>query len=129
MKFRLHYKNQGSDQIHTEDYNKDVPDIQKWGEEIIEYYNSTIVGKFDKPRIFVKCEELFEVKLKKSTTKLEHNFRKMNMFTLTTGKRPFDQYECKCGVTAKRFGLDETMVRDSKWKNKKYEYCTGTRVK
>lgn len=55
---------------------------------------------------------------------LRHDWKKINLVTISKRGRLYDAYRCKrCGITGKRFGLDDIVVRDKKYWNKKYFYC------
>jgi hypothetical protein len=115
MKFRIKYSDGAHDQ--WEDYNKNVPDPEVWAKDTIEYFNSTL-RPGEKPRTLLAVEI-------QDTRQLQHEWVKRTdgMSVLYRGGC-VDNYYCEvCGITGKRTGLSTIIVRDYKWRAKKYELC------
>ncbi len=56
----------------------------------------------------------------------EHEWEKTNLVTIEKRGRFYDTYGCKnCTVTAKRFGIGGSFVRDKRYKAEKWERCSG----
>jgi hypothetical protein len=123
MKFKIkvcHAENENC--FWWENHNKDeVTDPEKYGKEIIEYFNSTLYPH-EKPRKYLG----FELINDSIFVKKNHNWYKTNLITIISGKLCYDTYRClKCGITGKRFGLNDIVKRDPKYKAEKYENCSG----
>lgn len=55
-----------------------------------------------------------------------HNFDKQNLVTQKTGGRMYDTLRCKkCGITGKRYGLDEYIKVPTNTSDKKIIHCDG----
>ena len=84
--------------------------------EIVNNYNQTL-------RLNEKARELISVRNTVQTENviLKHSWEKTSLVTEIGG---YDKYKCKvCGVTGKRYGLNENIIIDSKFKKK--VNCSG----
>ena len=62
------------------------------------------------------------LKSKEGNTK--HEWDKTNLVTIIKGRFSYDTYKCSiCGITGKRFGLNNYVIRDDKYNHTKYENC------
>jgi len=125
MKFNIVVQHQEGDSFWIEDYDK--PNIytldkaKAWAEQTIEWFNSTL-REGEKPR------KVLSVELVNENSDV-HDFQKTNLVTIIKGGRNYDTLIClNCGVTAKRFGLDNTIL-DSKYKAAKYLKCSWKKEK
>jgi hypothetical protein len=100
-----------------EEYDKLVADPRKWAEETVARFNATLYPK-ELPR------RLVDVILVGDSE--QHDWHKINLVTVSDHLgRLYDILRCKrCGVTAKRFGLED-IRRDRQFKAKKYAKCKG----
>ena len=115
MKFKMKVSDGG--EPWWEEYDKDIEDCQAGAEGFINYFNSTLQTG-ERPRI------LHEVVLLDKDSIKQHKWRKMNLVTQMRGNRMFDILKCsRCGITAKRYGLDR-IILDSKYNRAKvYQRC------
>ncbi|OOM73966.1 hypothetical protein CLPUN_42040 [Clostridium puniceum] len=59
-----------------------------------------------------------------SIPKLKHKWEKTNLVTLRNRNGSYDAMKCSCcGITGKRYGIGGRVLKDSKYKAKKYDYC------
>ena len=85
--------------------------------DTIDWFNSTL-RPHETKRVFVRCEVIGEV------PPAEHRWMKHSAMTKVVVGGPhngsnYDAMECeRCGVTGKRYGLNEYVHLDSKWKKK-----------
>jgi len=103
----------------TEDYDKvEVVDAQKWAEDTVAWFNSTL-RPGEKPRKLIGVTVQGE-----SDPVKEHDWGKQNLVTVANGGAIYDVYKCKnCGVSGRRYGLGERVLRDTKFSAKIYENC------
>lgn len=115
-KIEIEVKNVGGSSTWREEYNCEG-DPQKYADNLIAGFNATL-REYDSPR------EVVGVKvIDASNTENTHNWRKVNLVTISHAGRQYDKYECEtCGITSKRYGIG-AIVRDSKYKAKKYDKC------
>lgn len=110
----------GEDETWKEQYDC-TDDPQVWAKKLIDNFNATLHSG-EKPR------ELVDVVVLDDASDLagEHVWRKENLVTIVRGSRSYDKMRCeKCGITGKRFGLGQGVIRDRKYQAKKYEKCHG----
>ncbi len=116
MKFKIHVSNERGEWWENYELNTDNP--QEWAERTVKNYNETLrSGEVPRTLLGVEVVEVDGPRL--------HSF-----FKLTNGQsvnfrgRIVDLYQCReCPVTAKRFGLSEGIIVDSKFKRKFSKYC------
>jgi len=114
-------KNKGSDDasawIEKLDVNSEKTAKQDV-ENIVERFNNGLrTGELPRELVCIMTEE-------GSTPSMKHIWRKTNLVTLTKGLSIYDTYSCSaCGITGKRYGLSEDIVRDKKYAAKKYSKC------
>lgn len=119
-KIQIEVKKVGSDATWTEDYTINHDDPTEWATDIINQFNNSL-RSHEHPRELVGVIVLNP----NGTPKREHEWEKTNLFTVIRGNRNYDIAACKhCGITGKRFGMSSTVSRDSKYRAKKYEFCT-----
>jgi hypothetical protein len=93
-----------------------LEEAEQWFLAVLANYNSALRPK-ELPRELVGIRE--GVKLH-----TPHNWVKTNLVTRSERGRIFDTYRCtECRITGKRIGLGG-IIRDSKWKAMKYEWCS-----
>lgn len=121
MKFKLLYKQKGSEKISDdEEYTKDLDtedEVKQWCIDTLDYFNSTL-RPGEKKRTFVGFKILSDEKPPK-----EHEWSKINLVTISDKTGLYDKLRCDvCGITARRYGLD-TIEPDKKYRSPKYQYC------
>lgn len=97
-------------------------DAETWAKVTLERFNSTL-----RPNEFPR--ELLEVQLiGKGEKGIKHKWEKSNLVsTVGYGGSIYDTYRCAvCGITGRRHGTSEYIVRDTQYKAKKYQYCKTT---
>ncbi|GKS14760.1 hypothetical protein YDYSY3_57600 [Paenibacillus chitinolyticus] len=108
----------GSTSTWKEKYDFHEGDPQAWAQAMLDRFNSTL-RPGENPRELVSVEVLPE-------ESQEHIWRKENVYTIVRGSQVYDKMRCeRCGVTGKRHGLVSGVKRDSEYRAKKYEKCTG----
>lgn len=108
-------------------------DINSWGEiyEVNNEVNPEVFGKAlidrfneslkpgEKGREFVGVRDITD-------GTFAHQWEKSNACTIIRGSQNYDTMRCKvCGITGKRYGLSSGVTRDSQYRAKVYETCTG----
>ena len=97
-------------------------EIQKWAEETIANFNKTL-------RPGEKARRLIGVKIIGESVR-QHQWHKTNLVTISKGGQMYDAYRCDhCGATGKRFGLDEHVTRDAKYRAQRWENCQPSKEK
>lgn len=115
MRFRIKVK--GKNDEWWEEYNKPIEDPEKWGRDLIDWFNSTCQPG-ETHREFLAAEKLEDAGPE------EHDWEKQNLMTISDRVGVYDAMKCRrCGVTGKRFGLGNGVRLDSKWKAKGYLRC------
>lgn len=118
-KIEMTVRNTRTGNLTVETYTITQEDPRKWAEETIDSFNRTL-RTGEAPR------ELVDVCALDTTEHYyPHEWSKKSIVTVVKGgTRPHDVYRCsRCGITGKRFGLDETIQRDYRYRNAKYEQC------
>ncbi|MGL6083892.1 MAG: hypothetical protein ACRC4N_16080 [Gammaproteobacteria bacterium] len=120
IKMNVKYLKTGfiSPEVYEIDANENP---EEWAKDVIDNFNSTLrVG--ESPRELVSVEVLDEDEHSE-----KHNWEKKNFVTVVKrGQFPHDVYQCKkCGITGKRFGFDDGVSRDYRYRNPKFEKCSG----
>lgn len=123
MKFKIkctYQDDESGEEAWWEEYEKDhVEDPQKWAEQTIENFNTTL-RPHEKPR------RLLDVEILEENTKKDHSWVKTSLSMRRAGWRSnnlYDEYKCThCGITGKRFGVGR-VERDSKYRAKVYNRC------
>jgi hypothetical protein len=125
-KFRIQAKHKAGGEPWWEDYTEnevvDQASADKWGAEIIDWFNAGEVERYGKKgrlRVFIKAE-LIDAGVRK------HNLEKQNLVTLKRGHQSYDKMRCtECGYEANRWGLGHVIKPVGKWRAKKYLLCAG----
>ena len=101
-----------------EDYNMDVKNPQKWAEETIKWFNTTL-RPMEKPRTLLAVEVVDE------SNKGHHRWRKRTdgMSVDFRGETVDLMYCERCGITGKRHGLNKNVEIDSKYRKKAFQKC------
>lgn len=117
MKFKIQIQFDDTKKTHWEEYTENVEDPREWAEQTIKNFNNTL-RKGESSRTLLDVVVL-------DSGQDKHHWEKTNFATITGGRLPpHDKYKCSvCGITGKRFGLSDSVVHDSKYRYKKYEYC------
>lgn len=125
MLFKMRVRNVGdSGEGWWENYDKPGTDAEAIGRGIIDFWNSTLASH-EKAREFL---EAVVVDARPDTG--VHDWEKTNSITIMERGRSFDTCRCKaCGITAKRYGLSESVVIDPKYKAKVYRNCQTAKEK
>lgn len=122
MKFKLFVKDsKGSEWQET--YDKDVEDAEKYCRMIINDFNDTL-RKGELKRTFLKVEIV---------EKANDKFHKWNKYTsgmsVSFRGNVVDMMYCeKCGITGKRYGLEDHIVIDSKFRKKAFKHCDTAQI-
>lgn len=120
MKFKIHVTTEDDatgEKAWWETYEEETDDPKRWGEGIIEYFNSSL-RPHEKPRKFLGVEVIDDHSIK------EHKWVKISAATQLERGRNFDRMECeRCGVTGKRFGLQGSTTIDSKFRRVAFKRC------
>ncbi len=98
-------------------YEIDTDNPQAWAEETVERFNATL-RPGEKERILLDVEVLDEHSIK------NHSWEKQNLVTVAKLEPYYDVLRCKrCGITAKRFGLDGFVLDPEFREAKVYRRC------
>jgi hypothetical protein len=113
------------DSTWWEDYERpqvrDEASARVAAQQLVDYFNSTLHPK-EKPRT------LLSVKFGAGNSLKQHRWDKQNLVTIRRRGLYFDEMKCRdCGVTGKRFGLQEVTL-DRKFKAKKYLVCQAVKA-
>ena len=116
MKFKMQVKCDGCEPW-WEEYDKDTDDPQKWAEDIVAWFNSTC-RPGEKPRT------LLAVEIIDSTSKHHKWVKHVKGMSIQFRGATCDIMYCSvCGITGKRYGLNNVIKRDSKFRKKAFDYC------
>ncbi|WP_291566730.1 MULTISPECIES: hypothetical protein [unclassified Clostridium] len=123
MKIEMEVKKINTEYTWKETYNieSDI-DPKLYAEQLVANFNATLRPN-ESPR------ELVHVKIIEQDSEVmhQHTWEKQNLFTLKNINGYYDVMKCsRCEVTGKRYGLNEYVKRDSKYKAKCYETCEGS---
>ncbi len=121
IQFQVQIKVLNCGTILTEDYTKDISDPEQWAREMISRFNNDC-GSHQSRR------ELVGIKVTGEDMNTLHDWQReggenyrddtvKNFFCVT------------CGITGKKLqnGGSNPVIRDFKWRAKKYHYCDGER--
>lgn len=99
-----------------------VEEVEQWCRDTIDFFNASL-SLFEEPRKFISVEIVSEISG-------EHDWRKTNLMTIRGATGGYwDTYECAdCGITGKRYGLNDYVKRDPSFKAKGYEKCDQAKV-
>ena len=102
---------------------KTLEAAQAWSEQLIEWFNETL-------RPGEQKRKLLAVELEGKSEPGQHDWYKTNMYTLLDNRLGmYDAMICRaCRITGKRFGLNEHVKVDSKFRAKKYQKCQGVEL-
>ena len=119
MKFNLIIGYKDIDGKWKEEYSKDFKDaseVDEYGKALVKNFNRAL-REGERERIYIGFEIL-------DLNSNEHCWKKTNIHTVITSLGNYDIMVCKkCGVTGKRFGLNNLTKIDSKYRAKKYRNC------
>lgn len=116
MKFKIKVKNCYTN--WEEEYTENISEneIDAFGMDLIANYNRTL-RPGENPREYlgyIVVDQEYK----------NHEWEKQNLATIIGKGRNYDIYKCKiCGVTGKRYGLSGSVLRDYKYRAKKYQSC------
>ncbi len=124
MKIRITVQNVNTQHEWTEDYDRLHVNNQKeaevWAHSLIKNFNDTCRPGESK-RCLVKTELV-------GMSTAHDWFKRTDGMSVRFRGRTVDIFECrKCGIRGKKYGLLGNLVRDSKYKAKKYEICDHNR--
>ena len=126
MKIQIKVRVVSTGQEWTEDYDKvgigengNIQQAEDWAFQLVKQFN-------DGCRPGESHRELLSTKLTGASTEHEWYKRTDGMSVEFRGQL-VDVFECRCGITGKRFGLSGAIKRDSKFKAKKYGACNPER--
>lgn len=107
-----------------EDYDVKTDDPEAWARIMIAQYNE---GNMERYGDAAHQRILISVRIIRNNNNEYHEWIKTNL--VTKGNRLgdcYDTYQCRvCGCKGKRYGLSETITRDSKYKAKRWQTCPG----
>lgn len=97
----------------------DLSQAKAWAIKTIQAFNDTL-RPHERPRRLLGVEEIID---DQPVSRL-HEWRKQNSMTIVDRAGMHDVYRCDvCGITGKRFGLNEHVTRDRAFKAAAYEFC------
>lgn len=113
MKFKITVsKKDNTEQPWEESYEENIEDPQAWAENTIQRFNSGL-RPGEKERVLLHVEIIDSDGIK------NHTWGKQNLVTIAKSGQYYDILKCKrCGITAKRYGVDR-IIFDSKFKKAK----------
>ena len=114
MKFTIEVEQNG--RTWWEEYDEDTDDAQKWGADIVQWFNDTAQpGATTRKFLSAKVLDLKSIK--------DHDWSKQNLMTLTSPQGFYDRLKCSvCSIVARRYGLTR-VVRQNPYRAKKFERC------
>lgn len=117
-RFHIFWRHPGEKKEVKETYEQITDDPEKWGREIINWFNSTL-RPHETKRVFVRCE--FETEIPPP----EHKWFKVTLMTKSNQYgASYDGMKCeRCGITGKRYGLMAHTKPDSKYRLKVFARC------
>lgn len=118
MKFKIRVCNKGETKYPwEEDYDIDTKDPQAWAEDTIKRFNSAL-RPGERERYLLNVEVIDEYSVK------DHTWEKQNLVTVAKAGEYYDILKCgRCGITARRFGINQ-IVLDWQFKGAKvYQRC------
>ncbi len=99
-----------------------LADARAKAEAVIQGFNDTL-RPHEQPRTLV------DVKETATGAHEPHEWEKTNLITQSRGMSHFDTMKCPwCGITGKRFGLKEGVIRDRPYRAKVYDHCDTARA-
>jgi hypothetical protein len=113
--------NDGTNEPWVEDYDKPqvktIDDANEFAVALIQQFNNTL-------RPGEKSRKVLFVEIAGESGPPDHDWSKMNLVTVMDPRLGFyDILQCtRCGITAKRFGLDRILI-DRKFRAKKFQKC------
>lgn len=118
--FTIYVRSLRSGKEWGERYQKETDNPEQWGRDLIAWFNSTTRTSESK-RKFIRVEIHGEV------PPPEHAWSKTSLVTQQHAGRMFDKMKCeRCGITGKRFRLNQNIKRDSEFRAKLYARCDLT---
>lgn len=122
MKFKLKVSSESGGEW-WEDYDKDIPDPEAWAKETVDRFNATLRPR-EKPRTLLAVEVIDRDNAKfhkwvKRTDGMSVGFRGVMVDLM---------YCKKCGITGKRYGLQEYVTIDSKFRKKAFRECHTAQI-
>lgn len=89
---------------------------------IIERFNATL-RPHERARRLVR---IVSIEGKPRAARLEHQWEKQNLVTISERGRMFDRMKCRrCGAMGKRFGLGDVTLDPKFLKQPKFHFCPG----
>lgn len=105
----------------VEDYNrpeiKTEEDAREWAYALIDNFNNTLRPK-------ERARKVLDVTFEDNKAQASHDWHKTNLVTMFSGNHFYDTLIClECGVTAKRYGIDNVCLDPKYRKARKYFSC------
>jgi hypothetical protein len=124
MEFTLYIKDNPYPEYYKVPECKTPEDCERYARKIIAKFNATL-RPGEHPREFER------IVAESNTATVPHSWVKTNVATITGGSgRAHDTYRCeRCGVSGKRFGLEQLIQIDQRYHSKKYLTCTTKPIK
>jgi hypothetical protein len=119
MKFKMLVRETKTGREWWENYDKDVSDVEEFCKHAVEEIWNGNLRPHEKKREFIKCEII-----ENSNDKFHKWFKLTSGMSVEFRGQIVDLVKCSvCGITGKRYGLDDKVKIDSKYRKKAFQNC------